>query len=346
MLWTWIALWRWSVALATLGAEPAVARLGAAILGGSGFAIFVLAGGMEVPLALALLAEVLRCAAPLLSRGAANVPLGAAARLRLWASLAVLARLDHGLLLLPLGLLAAWRWRAKPSLVAAAAAACALTMLPYLCWNVVRFGALLPVSGVAKQSHALPWATAWANLGFVHGRLHRVFGLPGWSTLALLAVGVVVVAALMRRATTRLSRPAGRAVFAALAVGAALHAGYWLFFMLEVLVPWHLVGFTALVSAAMPLQVPRRAHVVALLLVAASTVGWIAAKRVRQPEPQLADPTLAWSATSPTRAPASVEMSDSSPTGTGSMWSSSACVGSRVGPAGAKSGGARREHCR
>lgn len=207
--------------------------------------------------------------------------------------------MDHGLLLVPLGLLIAWRWRSRPTRVAAATVAFTLTMLPYLWWNVSQFGALQPVSGVAKQSLELPWPTAWQNLGFVHRRVYHVVGWPRWMTFSMLAASLLVVSAVVRRATTRFSHPAGRAVFSAFAVGTAVQVGYWLFLMVEVLVPWLLVGVAALLSATAAVQIPKRLHLVALLLVAVSTLGWVAAKRVPQPERRLAQVALAWLAELP-----------------------------------------------
>ncbi|MEY3012454.1 MAG: hypothetical protein RIT45_1189 [Pseudomonadota bacterium] len=298
---TLLAIWRWSHALRTLGADASRARLAAALLGGSGYALYVLASGMEAPLALWLLAEVVAAAA---RRTTDDAPPRPAAALALGglAGLAVLARLDHALVLAPLGLWLAGRWRRAPSTVAAATAGAFAPLLPYGLWNLSRFGALLPVSGIAKRADVGPWVAARVNVWLLHERVDAILPLPLWATALGLALAALAAVWLVRAAAARLPTPAGRHVFGALGLGVALHAAVWLLAMREFGVVWHVVAAVALVSASVALVWPARAQAAVWALAVVLLVGWVAAKRVRRPERRFDDVALAWMADLPAEA--------------------------------------------
>jgi hypothetical protein len=109
---------------------------------------------------------------------------------------------------------------AQKGLVAFAPAA--LLVAPYLAWNVLRFGHLMPISGALKTSHS--------HLAFMPQNV----GLP-W--LALLALGVA-------GAAVALSRPAERRlgwVLAPVTAGLALQALHAMLFMSWAVFAWHFV---------------------------------------------------------------------------------------------------------
>jgi hypothetical protein len=106
---------------------------------------------------------------------------------------------------------------------------------PYLAWNLVRFGHLVPISGALKSSHS--------QLGFTPGNLHLAYAV-------LLAFSLAAAAVELRRPG---DRALGR-VLAALAAGLALQVLHAVVFMRWAVFSWHfalLVPVGALAVAAL-----------------------------------------------------------------------------------------------
>ena len=245
-----VATYELSVRLVrALGAEPPLA---AAI--GVTFALGndeLIASGMEaaiaVPLFLLLLAEAARTE-PMTPRRAAG--------LGFIASLAILARLDLGLAVAML--IIAWLVLAKP---AGRTALCTLTafgaaggLVPlYAVANLFFFGALLPISALAKQQLRY-WALNRAYLRFA--LFHTQYGHAAGFTL------VVGAAALL---LTLWRGPRGKAE--ALAVGGVALSFACLFFFCNSLTGWTFFGwysfpFAAALPAALFFACSRFAHLI------------------------------------------------------------------------------------
>lgn len=227
------AAWAWLAWRATARALPAA--LVAMGIGATGWTVYVLDSGMETPvalltLALGFLAVDRAAAAPSLLRGAlAGLALGAA----------LLARLDAGLLLVPLGLWCAWHLRFHRAALGALLISGTAAVAPYFWWNLQNFGGLQPVSGQVKtRASALdptPWLAWWRGQAAL---LERV-GLPPGPTLA---VALLVAALLAAPGLRRLlwGEPAQRTPsLRLLPLGAALHYAYYALRIYEIHVPWH-----------------------------------------------------------------------------------------------------------
>ena len=191
-----------------------------------------------------------------------------------WLGLLLLARLDAVFLALALGIQVAasglaWGPGSSPERVGrtlrkglALFGPSVLLLAPYLAWNVVRFGHLVPISGALKTDHSAP------------GWMPENLTLPYRALLLLVVVGAS--AALLRGSPRRLAR-----ILPALAAGMVAQALHSLVFMHWAVFGWHFalwvpVGAIALAllaaraQAAVPTAVTRSAlAAVALFLVAA-----------------------------------------------------------------------------
>ena len=135
-------------------------------------------------------------------------------------------------------------------------------VVPYLTWNVARFGHVMPISGALKTSHS--------HLGFMPENVSGRW----WAVLALIVAGTAV--ALREPAQRRLGR-----VLAAVSAGLVAHALHATLYMAWAVFAWHFALFVptaaialALIArAAEPALPPLFARAVlvgaALLLVAA-----------------------------------------------------------------------------
>jgi hypothetical protein len=216
----------------TCGFRPAL--LGIAVLLVPPFSN-VLVSGMESGIAVLVFVLLVR---ELLASGALERPEPRLRDLRVgvWVGLLLLARLDAifvaaglvgSVLLLGLlrgpGSLRARAWRTTRKGLALFGPA-VLAVAPYLAWNVVRFGHLMPISGALKTTHS--------HLDFVRENV-------GILWLALLALGTAGAAvALSRPAERRLGR-----VLAPIAAGLVLQALHAMAFMRWAVFAWHYALF-------------------------------------------------------------------------------------------------------
>jgi hypothetical protein len=115
-------------------------------------------------------------------------------------------------------------------------------LTPYLAWNCLSFGHLVPISGALKTSHS--------ELGWMPENLNPVY-------LSLLILSAAAVAALFRRGDDR--RLAG--TLAALVVGIGLQALHALVFMRWAVFSWHFALFIpigAIGAAALAREAEQR----------------------------------------------------------------------------------------
>jgi len=168
----------------------------------------VLVGGMESSLLLLALVLVWRCqSAP---EPGVDPPWGHWVRLGAWCSVALLSRVEAGLLLPAIVLLERRRLLDDPRRVALLGALPALAAGVYASWNRVVFGHWLPISALVKSELALEFT--WP------GRLGMLANLPWF--------GRELVLRLFGRPVAMSLPPAGWLAYGALA-GAALAVLWW-----------------------------------------------------------------------------------------------------------------------
>lgn len=163
--------------------------------------------------------------------------------------LTILSRVDVLLVLLPLGLAivlwpgASWRVRVRRTLLTAAGAATLLA--PYVAWNLIAHGALVPVSGLVKRwvvethqpTHELFLRTEqWRGLARTTDLLSWPHELHKGQHLNAIATALLLPGALLLLLVARLSwrpkrrRPDVLPAFAlAMVVGVAGHTAYMYF---------------------------------------------------------------------------------------------------------------------
>jgi len=194
----------------------------------------VLVSGMESGLAVLVFVLLLR---ELLASGVLEARDAAPGDLRtgLLVGLLLLARLDSVFIALALaGALAAAQWAGSGGSPAARTLAVVrkgigvfwptlALVVPYLAWNQLSFGHLLPISGVLKTSFGSP--------GFAPGNLSP----PYW--------GLVVLSLAALAASPPSAPPPVRAVLRALVAGLALQTLHTLVFMRWAVFAWHFALF-------------------------------------------------------------------------------------------------------
>ncbi|MFH1469960.1 MAG: hypothetical protein ABIO70_36585 [Pseudomonadota bacterium] len=266
----------------------------AAWLGASGWTLYVLFSGIEAPLVVLMMGLAVLAA----WRTQAAPSPGNAALLGLTMGLCFLARLDAFFFLGPLALLvlpALSRGGARS--VGAALGVGLAVSLPYLVYNRVCFGGILPVSGLVKTRETVSLA---ASIEVLEGAVHRLTllvppALGAWMP-ALLGVGALLgVAGVV---WVFLRRPGEARLLVALPIGAALHFVYYFVFIREILVPWHLYPQVLVVFATLALALPRRHRqgVAALWLavLVLSTAGYAAMKQARRVDLERSRVATAW----------------------------------------------------
>lgn len=119
----------------------------------------------------------------------------------LWLGLSGLARIDGMLLALPLGIQLARR--RGPAAVAQAALIAATMWAPWLLWNRLAFGSLLPGSGAIKRLSSSGWDGLPLGLGTLLEHVTIAMGGEAWRHVLpgglLVAAGAVLLALAARR---------------------------------------------------------------------------------------------------------------------------------------------------
>ncbi len=233
-----LMFWVWYRLVAPVLVDSVATAVFLLLLGGYWWSVSVLYGLMETPLVLLFVGLSLLWA----RRFASNPSAGHrhAAVLGFLMAGALLARLDSVFFV---GLLALWLAvqvgrRRRPLVLGTALATAAACVLPYLIWNLVNFGNIVPVSGLRKTS-ALDLAARLSTLGdFWTGKWIKVVQLLHPVGLALLALGLVVVLWIFGR---ELVRTMGRTwgLLWLLPAAACAHAAYITLFMTEGNVQWY-----------------------------------------------------------------------------------------------------------
>lgn len=200
------------------------------VFGIFGWSLHVMYSGMETPLVLLMLALTMLVFEKI-SRGPT---LHLALLLGLLVSLTVLSRLDSLIVLFPLGLAAFLNiTRESPRSGLALVYASAGLISPYLLWNLIAFGRVMPVSGLAKTTMDSGLQTSLDRLtAFCTSLRYLEPGVMGIVALMSLIAVAVLITCLVRKLLP--------ASFWLLAIGAALHYTYYLAFMSEIHVSWHL----------------------------------------------------------------------------------------------------------
>lgn len=151
-----------------------------------------------------------------------------------------LARLDSLIVIAPLLLSSAAAWKnIVPKRILFSALGFFAPVLPYLSWNFKNFGSILPVSGQVKTLPGVDWQRSF---GVLSNWLQEFSRLSGFHVGAgLLALGATLAFGLGALFLLRLWRekPAAALLLATLGCGAAGHYLYYLLFMRELNVPWH-----------------------------------------------------------------------------------------------------------
>ena len=232
-----IAAIAWSVLIYSLTRNDLAAGLTALVFGGFGWSLYVLYSGIETPLVFLGLASVFYLAIRLGTRRLRpSFPLALAYGCAL--AVTFLARLDSVILLLPTFWLAfPGLRRLKHAQLLKVFLVSLLIICPYLVWNIAVFGHLMPVSGVVKTispislSRSLSMFSNWGNkiaaIGVSASLLYVLTGGVALCTLLLLGK--------LRRNFSTLFR-----LWLACMFGSAVHYLYYLLFMREINVPWHL----------------------------------------------------------------------------------------------------------
>lgn len=301
----------WSLLICFLTRSDLAGGLTALLFGGFGWSLYVLYSGIETPLVFLGLAAVFYLA---IRVGDRRLRPSFALALAYGCALAVtfLARLDSAILLLPT------IWLAWPGLrrltraqLLKAVLLCVLLVCPYFLWNIMVFGHLMPVSGIVKTVSPLSLSRS-LNMLANWGRKIAAIGVSA-SCVYVLAGGIALCALLLMGKLRR-DVPALFPVLLICLLGSAAHYLYYLLFMREINVPWHLYPqfltiYLSLIGAfvvfeknlsrrhAVPLraggrgggQFVRIAGFLCLTgLLAFLTVQYHAAKQVRRPEAAVA----------------------------------------------------------
>jgi hypothetical protein len=220
------------------------------LLGGYWWGVTHLFSMLETPLVMAFIGLTLLVAHRILS---AEKPRRTdAIQLGLAMGGAFLARLDSVFFLGCLILYLIWHLRraGRWSILGWTAAVGAIVTIPYLVWNQVRFGSIVPVSGTVKTIgfQLMPRLQAYA--GFWLDKVHKFHDLVGWigvAGFALVTLGVIYV---RRRELRTMLRSTWRPLWV-LPISAFLHSLYTWIFMTQGHVSWyHYLSYLAIFLAA------------------------------------------------------------------------------------------------
>lgn len=229
-----IALFVWGTAIRNLTQSDWSSATFVLLLGAYWWSVYTLYSGMETPLVVLLMGVCLLAAKRLIRvstvRNAFILGLAAAATF--------LARLDSVFFLGTLAVFVVIALRKEPRILAAAAAATIVVPIPYLWWNLSRFGSLVPVSGRRKSVSTVDFAAQFEILAkFAVDKATKLVGFVH-------PIGAVLIAFLILAATWVIRRElADQAkkleLLWCLPIAAVLHFTYTSVFMIEADVNWY-----------------------------------------------------------------------------------------------------------
>jgi hypothetical protein len=250
-------------------------------VGGSGWSIFVLYAGLETPLVLLMVGLCLLSAKIFFDETQATSPgisTWYSARLGLVMGLCFLSRLDTIFFLILLSLML------LPTLIRSGvgnAIAWALSglsvVVPYLLFNLIKFGAIMPVSGVVKNNADVDVTRSFQTLYSSVERIGKL--MPSFmesifpivaSSLAIAGIFIIVWIYYLIPRYGRVNP------LVLIPLGAILQFLYYFLFMRELLIAWHIymqVLAIFILIAALPITQPfsnsmqRQKVVTSLLLV-------------------------------------------------------------------------------
>lgn len=207
------------------------------LLGAYWWSVHTLYSGMETPLVVLLMGVSLLLAHRLLAdrRTVTAVLLGVAM------AGTFLARLDSIFFLGVLGLVVLFRLKTEIRLQLAWIVPVVLLPIPYLWWNVVTFGHLVPVSGLRKSVSAPSFGEQLDIIGrFFSEKITKAVSVLHVTGLAVLAVFVaagLVAVWIGRRELREQARSLN--ILWTVPIGAVLHFFYVATFMVEINVSWY-----------------------------------------------------------------------------------------------------------
>ena len=230
--------------------------------------------GMETAVFVCCLAMLVRTAVsepPEAWRPARAVAVG------IWLGLTFLARLDSAFLVFAVGcwllICAVRRPAARPAALMAVLAA-AMLALPYLLYNKLGFGSIMPVSGALKSSPVAEW---WA--------VPEHWGWLGRVAQAAVLLSVACCVAWLAWPGWRRDRWLSALAF--LSIGVLGHTAHTLLYMRWAVFTWHFILYVFLLALAVPVLIgglsekPGRASlatILAMLLLALAVrqhLGWV-----------------------------------------------------------------------
>jgi hypothetical protein len=226
----------WGQVLYRLTSNALAATLMVLLVAVSPYSTFVLYSGLETAL-------VLLCCAGLIlyiQRLPARPSAGQAFLFGLIVAATFLSRLDSILFILPLLLCTQRCWAMLlPKCIFSSFLGFTLPVLPYLSWNLAQFSSLLPVSGQVKT---LSGIDASRSVQLVSDWLGRFYQSSGVSLSPAILFGVAIfscVAAVYLLLKLQHKAPQAVSVAGPLLLGAIAQYAYYLFFMRELNIPWH-----------------------------------------------------------------------------------------------------------
>ena len=227
----------WGGVIRRLFEDEAPAAIFLILLGGYWWSIYTLYSGMETPLVVLMMGLVLRQLQKLITE--TTYRLSSSLLLGLLMAGTLLARLDSiffiGCVSLAVTILLfrrRWLWPFLTTFTVTI-----LAVIPYLIWNLVNFGSLMPVSGLRKTP-GLRLDTGMATLAHFWGnKVDKLLDLFGWPGVSLMLLVGAVVLILARQEFATALRKWGIAW--TLVAGAILHYTYISFFMTEGDIHWY-----------------------------------------------------------------------------------------------------------
>lgn len=226
----------WGQVLYRLTSNILAATLMFLLVAVSPYSTFVLYSGLETALVLLCIAGLILY----LQRLPARPSAGQAFLFGLIVAATFLSRLDSILFILPLLLSTQRCWAMLlPKCILMSSLGFALPVLPYLSWNLAQFSSLLPVSGQVKT---LSGFDASRSIQLVSDWLGRFYQSSGLSLSPAILFGLAIllcVSAAYLLHKLQHKAPLAVGVAGPLFLGAIAQYAYYLFFMRELNIPWH-----------------------------------------------------------------------------------------------------------
>jgi len=224
----------WYKAIRTITGSTWIAATFISFLGAYWWSVYTLYSGMETPLVVLLIGLSLLLASSLLRKRSVST----AVMLGVASAATFLARLDSVFFLGVLGVVVMVALRSSPRLLAAYAIPAILLPGPYLWWNLVTFGNIVPVSGVKK----------FVSTGDLQSQLHilakfasdkflKLIGLVHPVGLILVLVVAIATIWVVRKELSEQAKQLN--ILWVLPAGACLHFLYIAIFMVEADIYWY-----------------------------------------------------------------------------------------------------------